>query len=147
MTKQRTPAKLKQLVRERAFGCCEYCVCPESHATQFHSSEHIFPEALGGATTAGNLALACQGCNNQKQDYTHARDPVSEAIVSLFHPRYDDWHAHFAWSPDCLKLIGLTATGRATISLLDLNREGVINLRRLLYRDSLHPPVHRSSKK
>jgi len=40
-------------------------------------------------------------------------------------------------------LKGLTATGRATIAALDLNRQRVINLRRVLIRDGLHPPAHR----
>lgn len=146
-TKRRIPAKLQRLVKERAFGCCEYCVSPESHATQSHSNEHIFPETLGGETAADNLALACQGCNNKKYNKTEAADPVGEEMAPLFHPRKDDWSEHFAWSPDCFRLIGLTPTGRATIAALDLNRPGVINLRRSLFRDGLHPPAHRSSIK
>jgi HNH endonuclease len=145
MTKRHIPEKLKRLVAERAFGCCEYCICPDSHATHIHSNEHITPEALGGLTTAENLALACQGCNNKKYNKTHAVDPISKESVPLFHPRQNDWHEHFAWEPDCLTLTGLTATGRATIAALDLNRPRVINLRRLLIGDGLHPPTHRTS--
>lgn len=103
------------------------------------------PESLGGETTAENLALACQGCNNKKYNKTQALDPISDAIVRLFHPRQDDWHEHFAWQPDCLTLIGLTPTGRATIAALELNRPGVVNLRRSLLREELHPPAHRTS--
>ena len=147
MTKRRIPAKLQRLVKERALGYCEYCVCPESHSTQSHSNEHITPEVAGGPATEDNLALACQGCNNKKYNKTHAIDPVSGETVPLFHPRKDDWHEHFAWNPDCLTLIGLTPTGRATIEALDLNRAGVINLRRMLFREGLHPPPHRSSSK
>lgn len=145
MTKRRIPAKLRRQIKERAFGCCEYCACPESHATQSHSNEHILPETIGGETTSDNLALACQGCNNKKYNKTQAIDPVSSQIAPLFHPRKDDWSEHFAWSPNCLELIGLTPTGRATIAALDLNRPGVINLRRALFRDGLHPPAHRST--
>lgn len=145
MTNRYIPVKLQELVKERAQGCCEYCICPESHATQNHSNEHIIPESQGGTTTADNLALACQGCNNKKYNKTHAIDPVSGALVRLFHPRQDDWHEHFAWQPDCLMLIGLTPIGRATIASLDLNRPGVINLRRSLLREGLHPPAHRIS--
>jgi 5-methylcytosine-specific restriction endonuclease McrA len=147
MTKRRIPVKLQRLVAERAFECCEYCICPDSHATQVHSNEHIIPESLGGTTDADNLALACQGCNNKKYNKTHAVDPISEETVPLFHPRRDNWHDHFAWSPDCLILKGLTATGRATIAALDLNRQRVINLRRILIRDGLHPPAHRVTAK
>lgn len=147
MTNRRIPAKLKQLVHERAFGCCEYCVCPDSHSTDVFSNEHIVPESRGGATEADNLALACQGCNNKKYNKTHAVDPISQEVVPLFHPRRDDWYTHFIWSPACLMLIGLTATGRATIAALDLNRPHVINLRRLLMLDGLHPPAHRVTAK
>jgi len=76
-----------------------------------------------------------------------AVDPISEETVPLFHPRRDNWHEHFAWSPDCLILKGLTATGRATIAALDLNRQRVINLRRIVIRDGLHPPAHRVTGK
>ena len=145
MTKRYIPAKLQELVKARAQGCCEYCICPESHATQNHSNEHILPESLGGTTSADNLALACQGCNNKKYNKTHALDPVSGATVRLYHPRQDDWHEHFAWHPDCITLIGLTPAGRATIAALDLNRPGVLNLRRSLLREGLHPPAHRVS--
>ena len=144
MTKRRIPAKLKQIVYERAFGFCEYCVSPDIYSTDIFSNEHIEPESRGGATDADNLALACQGCNNKKYNKTHAVDPISEELAPLFHPRRENWHEHFTWSPDCLTLIGLTATGRATIAALDLNRPRILNLRRLLMRDGLHPPAHRS---
>ena len=37
-------------------------------------------------------------------------------------------------------MIGLTPTGRATVETLRLNREGVVNLRRILFLVGLHPP-------
>jgi hypothetical protein len=146
MTKKRLPAKLRRLVRQRAKGYCEYCICAEFCVTQLHSIEHIEPESKGGTSDEDNLALACQGCNGSKSNKTHALDPATRRKVPLFHPRRDDWHEHFTWSPDRLYLIGLTPTGRATISELDLNREGVIHLRRLLLLNDEHPPSHRSSK-
>lgn len=119
-------------------------MCPEFCATQLHSIEHIIPESRGGTSDEDNIALACQGCNGSKSNKTHALDPLTRQRAALFHPRQDDWHEHFAWSPDHLYLIGLTPTGRATIRALDLNREGVIRLRRLLLLDYEHPPTHRS---
>lgn len=44
---------------------------------------------------------------------------------------------------DCEKytlVIGRTPTGRATVEKLQLNREGVVNLRRLLVTMGQHPP-------
>jgi hypothetical protein len=145
MTKKRVPGKLRRLVRQRALGYCEYCLCPEFSATQRHSIEHIKPESRGGTSEESNLALACQGCNVSKSDKTHALDPATGRRVVLFHPRQDDWHKHFAWDPERLHLLGLTPTGRATVRELDLNREGVVYLRRLLLLDDKHPPAHRSS--
>ena len=37
-------------------------------------------------------------------------------------------------------MVGVTATGRATIEALRLNRSGVVNLRRILYLAGEHPP-------
>jgi len=145
MTKKRVSRKLRRLVRQRALGYCEYCICPEFCATQLHSIEHIEPESQGGTSEEDNLALACQGCNGSKSNKTRGLDPATRRMVPLFHPRRDNWHKHFAWSSDQLYLIGLTPTGRATIRELDLNREGVIRLRRLLLLDREHPPPHRTS--
>jgi hypothetical protein len=107
--------------------------------------EHILPQSRGGPTTEENLAFSCQGCNGSKYNKTNALDPVTHQSVPLFHPRKDDWREHFAWSPDCLSLIGLTPIGRATIADLDLNREGVVYLRYLLLLNREHPPPHRPS--
>lgn len=90
--------------------------------------EHIIPESLGGSSDEENLALACQGCNGVKAKKTHAIDPVTGRKIPLFHPRRDDWHKHFTWSPNQLYLIGLTPRGRATIRELELNRTGVLSL-------------------
>jgi hypothetical protein len=47
---------------------------------------------------------------------------------------------HFTWSNDFTIVIGLSATGRATIAALQLNRPGLVNLRRALYTIKEHPP-------
>jgi hypothetical protein len=140
MTNRRIPRRLRLLVRERAHGCCEYCLSQEAYATQGFSVEHIVPLHSEGKTIASNLALACQGCNNFKYDKTSATDPASHQVAPLFHPRRDTWHAHFIWNEDCTLIVGLTSTGRATIATLQLNREGVVNLRRVLVSTGKHPP-------
>ena len=58
----------------------------------------------------------------QGQRYTRADDPVTVQDVPLFNPRVDIWLEHFVWSVNGLKIIALTATGRATLYALDLNR-------------------------
>ena len=140
MPEPRISVELRQQVTERADGSCEYCRSQARYATQPFSVEHIIPRAKGGSTTLENLALACQGCNNHKYDKVVAPDPVSGEIVPLYHPRRDRWDTHFVWSDDFTLIVGLTPTGRATVAALFLNREGVINLRRLLYAIGEHPP-------
>jgi hypothetical protein len=139
MNEGRVPAALKRRVGERAAGRCEYCRSPASISSQPFSVEHIIPKARGGASTAENLALACQGCNNHKYDRIEARDPASGDVVSLYHPRRDRWQDHFAWSDDFARILGVSPTGRGTVTL-HLNREGLVNLRRVLYATRKHPP-------
>ncbi len=38
------------------------------------------------------------------------------------------------------EIIGISPSGRATVNRLQLNREGLVNLRRVLVDAGLHPP-------
>jgi len=136
----RVSAKVRKLVEERARGLCEYCLSPLNHSTHNFSIEHILPKVKGGTNAFENLALACQGCNGYKYDKTVAQDPISKKIVPLYHPRLHRWREHFDWSSDYSNIVGISATGRATVKMLRLNREGVVNLRNLLRKDKKHPP-------
>lgn len=42
----------------------------------------------------------------------------------------------FAWTDDVTQILGLTSIGRATVEALPLNRERLVNLRRVLVRES-----------
>lgn len=141
MPEKRVTAEQRQAVVERARGYCEYCRSQACFAIQPFSVEHIIPRSQGGETTLDNLALACQGCNNHKYTKTEARDPVTGDIVPLYHPRRQRWRDHFAWNEDFTLIIGLTSIGRATVEALQLNREGLVNLRRILYAMGEHPPA------
>lgn len=123
-----------------ARGVCEYCPCPERYSSTTFSIDHITPRSRGGTDEPGNLAFACQGCNNKKFIAMKHADPVSGATVYLFHPRRDRWDEHFAWSPDHLTLVGITAVGRASIERMDLNRCNVVALREVLANAGVHPP-------
>ena len=46
------------------------------------------------------------------------------------------------WSADGLLIVGLTATGRATIGALALNRERVVGIRAVDQTAGRHPPLH-----
>lgn len=99
------------------------------------------PRYRGGQTTLDNLALSCQGCNNHKHTKIEGIDPLTRESVSLYHPRKQVWSDHFTWNDDYTLIIGLTPTGRVTVSELQLNRPGLINLRRAIYALGEHPPI------
>jgi HNH endonuclease len=102
-------------------------------------ADHIIPRAAGGTTEPANLCLCCRTCNGYKWRHTHARDPLTRRHVRLFHPRQQKWTIHFAWSEDYTRLIGLTATGQATIQALQMNNDLIMQLRRLWVILHLHP--------
>jgi hypothetical protein len=124
-------AKLARLVRDRAGQVCEYCKLPQSSQEAAFHIDHICPRAAGGLTDAGNLALACVTCSLKKAARTHARDPLSNELVPLFHPRDDRWTDHFRWTRGN-RLVGRTPTGRATVAALGMNRPAVISIRKVL---------------
>lgn len=127
-----TADRLRHLVRLRANGLCEYCLCPaELTSAPFHC-EHIVPRSAGGETTLDNLAWACPSCNHHKHAKTSAADPRTNRHVPLFHPRRQKWNRHFRWSEDALSIVGKTRTGRATVAALRMNRTAIVNLRQLL---------------
>ena len=141
MSEQRITAQHRRVIVERARGCCEYCRSQARFAMQSFSVEHIVPRSGGGETTLDNLALACQGCNNHKYTKVEGKDSVTGGFVPLYHPRQQRWRDHFAWNEDFTFIIGVTPTGRATVETLQLNRESLVNLRRILYATGEHPPV------
>jgi hypothetical protein len=100
--------------------------------------EHILPRSLGGGTNAGNLALACPGCNLHKSDRITANDPKTLDAVPLFHPRQELWSKHFRWSGT--KILGKTAIGRATVAVLNLNHPRRLIIRTAESGFGLFPP-------
>jgi hypothetical protein len=131
---------VKTILRHRAHFCCEYCCAQEEYSHDPFSAEHINPVGEGGDDDLENLAWACLGCNFLKHDFTTAVDLLTGTIVRLFNPRKDKWTDHFEWNEDFTLMIGLTPIGRATIKRLDLNRQGLVNYRKILVAAGKHPP-------
>jgi HNH endonuclease len=140
MSSEYIPVALKQLVFNRAKGLCEYCRSQARFAIDPLVIDHIQPVRCGSKTIAENLALSCQTCNNYKYIKTEALDPVTNQSVSLFHPREMVWEEHFTWNEDVTQSIGITPVSRAAIALLQINRDGVVNMRRVLAIMGYHPP-------
>ena len=90
-----------------------------------------FPRVRGGMNNLENRAYSCGGCNGAKYDCIEASDPTTGLLTALFNPRRDRWSEHFVWNAEETEMIGISATGRATISRLRLNRPEVVALRRV----------------
>ncbi len=132
--------ELRQHVAATARQRCEYCLTQqEIIGAQMHV-EHILPLALGGASTFENLCLACAWCNTYKAVKTHALDPLTQEQVSLFNPRTQNWSEHFRWSESGIEIVGIRATGRATVDALRMNNEYIVPARRYWVLAGWHPP-------
>ncbi len=83
--------------------------------------------SMEAATSPSNLALACPDCNRHKGPNLSAIDPETVAVVSLFHPREHLWNEHFAMVG--ARIEGITAVGRATAELLDMNNDERVEMR------------------
>ena len=132
--------KARHLVRQRARHRCEYCLSQQEYVMGRLQIDHIIPQALGGPDDADNLCLACELCNQYKWANVAGADPASGLRVPLFHPRQQIWAEHFAWSSDGVRIIGLTAGGRATVEVLQLNNNLAVTVRRNWVRAGWHPP-------
>jgi 5-methylcytosine-specific restriction endonuclease McrA len=121
-------AKTRVLVRRRAGDACEYCRIPQ-RATPYISFhvEHITARQHGGGDDPDQLALACDRCNAYKGSNLTSIDPETGSIVPLFNPRRDTWDDHFVLRSG--EIIGLTARGRATVRLLNMNAVRRVELR------------------
>jgi 5-methylcytosine-specific restriction endonuclease McrA len=121
-------AKIRAEVRSRANNACEYCQLhqDDSPLASLHV-EHIIPKTHGGSDDLDNLALACIDCNLHKGPNLAGIDPETNQLTALFHPRQEQWNAHFEWSG--IHLVGVSATGRTTIRVLNMNSEDQLSLR------------------
>ncbi len=135
----RISSVLREQVIHRAKGRCEYCQTPQAIVIEMQI-DHIVPESVGGLTILDNLCLACVGCNQHKGDHQTELDPQSKIFIPLFNPRTQIWSEQFVWDTTGTILVGLTATGRATIERLKINRAVVVQARERWVKAGWHPP-------
>jgi len=128
---------IKQQVHERADGCCEYCQTSEINSGQTMQIDHIDPT---GGDGLDNLCLACWNCNNHKRKAVEGIDPDSSEPTRLFNPRSQVWSQHFEWINGATIVHGLTATGRATVFRLKMNRAVIVVARERWVSGGYHPP-------
>jgi hypothetical protein len=140
MSKTYVPVELRERVRVASRYRCGYCLCAEAFTGMLMEIDHLIPESLGGLTEEDNLWLACTLCNDYRGNRTDGPDPETGEKVRLFDPRHQVWADHFRWSAAGDEMIGLTATGRATVDALRLNLAVRVTARRNWVTAGWHPP-------
>ncbi len=136
----KTALTLSRIVRNAARNRCGYCLSQQRFVFAKLEIEHIIPKSNGGTDKEDNLWLSCSLCNRYKASQIQAFDQKTESLVELFNPRHQKWSEHFEWSNDNTKIVGLTATGRATTEALKLNNEIAVEVRRNWVLAGWHPP-------
>ena len=137
MSVTRIPAEMREWVRERASGCCEYCLLAEEQAFFPFEADHIIGEKHRGLTTADNLAWSCFHCNRFKGPNIASRDPITGELAPLFNPRTQKWAEHFRI--DAAQLVPLTPEGRVTAEVLKLNLPKRVEVRETLVSLGQYP--------
>jgi HNH endonuclease len=124
-------AATRRSVRQRASHRCEYCHLPQSAQpfVTFHV-EHILARQHGGSDDPENLCLACERCIAAKGPNLSGLDGITGSVERLFDPRRQAWSDHFQFRGPVI--IGLTAIGRVTVQVLDMNERRRVQLRAAL---------------
>lgn len=117
----------RSLVSSRASHRCEYCRLHEDDDAYSFHVEHIVAKKHGVGDETENLAFACHQCNLHKGPNLSGIDPDTGATVELFHPRRDSWTEYFTFQG--AHIVGLTARGRATVRVLNMNDPDRIRVR------------------
>lgn len=73
---------LKERVRERAAGRCEYFHADERWQFIRLTIDHVVPSSAGGTDEFDNLALACRNCNERRSNRREFADPESNILVA-----------------------------------------------------------------
>lgn len=84
-----------------------------------HEVDHVIAQKHGGKTSLDNLAFACFECNRYKGSDVASFDPQTGQLAALFNPRTQVWTEHFRATDGVI--LALTAEGRVTVTLLQLN--------------------------
>lgn len=124
----RVPLAIRQQVRERANGRCEYCRTPDQYSSTSFQVDHIVPvKRHGGSDTPNNMAWACPHCNRTKETDVGGYDETG-ILTPLFNPHIHIWNEHF-YMDEAAIISGLSSIGQVTIRLLDLNQPLSVQVR------------------
>lgn len=135
--KQRISRGLRDKVRERARGYCEYRLVHERFSMKSYQADHVVTEKHGGKATVENLAWPCAICNYNKGSDLTSIDPSTGRLAILYNPRTQQWRHHFRLHGALIE--PLTASARVTVSLLQLNSQVRVDEREELIRFGFYP--------
>ncbi len=119
MSRTYVSTALRQLVKTRANGLCEYCLIHEEDTYFGCQVDHIISEKHGGSTEENNLAYACSYCNRSKGSDIGSIVFQTEQFSRFFNPRIDLWTNHFRL--EGVEIVTLTPIGEVTARILDFN--------------------------
>jgi hypothetical protein len=127
--------KIRNLVRQRALGCCEYCLLHQNTAFLSYEIEHIISYKHGGLDELINLSFACSFCNRFKG--SDIGSIFRDDFIRFFNPRKDIWTDHFVLDEAVIQ--PLTPIGEVTAKILQFNNIDRIIERQLLMEVGKYP--------
>ncbi|MDP9171314.1 MAG: HNH endonuclease [Acidobacteriota bacterium] len=122
---------LRQFVRTRADGFCEYCRIPE----QFMLAER---SKARWSDSCRESRFVLRTLQPVKGSDIASIDAETGQLTPLSHPPRDRWEDHYLFSAG--EILALSATGRVTIRLLRMNRPARIKERQLVISASRTKP-------
>ena len=128
---------IRRMVVKRAGNCCEYCRLSQDDAFYRFHIEHIIARKHRGTDDLDNLCLSCQHCNVHMGTDLGGIDNITNTFTFLFHPRRDKWDEHFRLIESFVE--GITATGRVTVFLLNMNSQQQLSKREALRTLNRYP--------
>lgn len=111
----RISAELRQKVRERANGRCEYCGKPEEYGAGSFHVDLIIAQKHKGSDDLENLAWACFRCNVSKGADIASIDVETQQLTLLYNPQLQIWNEHFFLDIDQAVIVGQTPAGRISV--------------------------------
>ena len=124
------PERIRKEVAKRANNRCEYCKLPKLPIQLKHEPDHIISRKHGGATSLGNLALACFDCNRHKGTDIASYDDLTGNLTAFFNPRTQIWTKHFQMQN--AEISPMTPEARVVAKILQLNEAERIEQRQML---------------
>ena len=135
--------KSREVVKNRANECCEYCRVPEIFSFLGYEIDHIIAIKHGGTNDLSNLAWACTICNNLKGTDIGTMLLPEQTIVRFYNPRTDIWEEHFETSKALIN--SKTEIGEATVKIFQFNSLERLRERQELSKAGLFPPPDRTT--